>query len=238
MTAGRGGVTMKIDEKWLFETEACPEIVEWWRNQKETDGLKVVKALIEAEKLDWANWTIVRIMEYKQYVSYAVFTAEQVLDVFEKKYPDDKRPRTAIEAAKKCVNDPSDENKKAAATAASVYSDGAPHAALAAYAAAHAAAHAYAATAAYAVAYAALAAYTVVYAVDATYAYAVVYAVDATAAKKEENLMRLKILNYGIFLLYSRSRIGGQKCVMQNIMGSQWNPIRRSVRTVRAYRHG
>jgi len=53
-------------------------------------------------------------MEYNQYVSYAIFAAEQVLDIYEKQYPDDKRPRQAIDAAKKCLKDPSKKNKNAA----------------------------------------------------------------------------------------------------------------------------
>ena len=95
-----------------------------------------MEKLIKEKHLDWANWTIVRVMDYKQYVSYAVFAAEQVIQIYEKKYPDDKRSREAIEAAKKCIKNPSEKNKKAADAAA----DAAAHAA--AYAAAHAAAYA------------------------------------------------------------------------------------------------
>lgn len=89
----------------------------WFNAQKETDAVKVIKKLVKENQLSWANWTIVRVMDYKQYASYAVFAAEQVIDIFEKKYPNDKRPRAAIEAAKECIKDPSEENKKAAAAA-------------------------------------------------------------------------------------------------------------------------
>ena len=113
---------MNITEEWLKGKNACESGRIWWRNQKETDGVKVVKALIKDKKLDWANWTIVRLMEYKQYVSYAVFAAEKVIGIYEKKYPDDKRPRQAIEAAKKCIKNPSQENKNVAyATANAAY---------------------------------------------------------------------------------------------------------------------
>ena len=54
-------------------------------------------------------------------VQYAVFAAEQVIDLFEQKYPDDKRPREAIEAAKKCIDDPSEKNKVAAAAYTAAY---------------------------------------------------------------------------------------------------------------------
>ena len=106
---------MKLTEEWLREKSACSEGVEWFLKQKETDVVKVLKKLIKEKKLPWANWTIVRVMNYKQRVQYAVFAAEQVIGIFEKEYPDDKRPRQAIEAAKKCIENPSKENKKAAA---------------------------------------------------------------------------------------------------------------------------
>jgi len=177
---------MDISEQWLKESSACKQVRIWWRNQKETDGLKVVQALIKDKKLSWANWTIVRIMSYEQYVAYGVYAAEQVIKIYEKKYPDDKRPRQAIEAAKKCIDNPSQENKAAADAAAD-----------AAYAAAYDAADAaYAANAANAAAYAADAA-----AYDANVAAYDAYAdaYDAYAA----NAMKLKILKYGIKLLRS-----------------------------------
>ena len=120
---------MEITKEWLTEKSACSEGVKWFNAQKETDAVKVLKKLIKEKHLDWANWTIVRVMNYKQYVSYAVFAAEQVIDIFEKKYPTDKRPRDAINFAKKYIDTPSAENKKAAAYAAYAAADAAAYAA-------------------------------------------------------------------------------------------------------------
>ena len=180
---------MKITKKWLEEKNACSSGTDWFLAQEETDGIKVVKQLIQIKRLDWANWLIVRIMDYKQYVSYAVYAAELVLPIYEKKYPEDKRPRNAIEAAKKCIDNPSKENKKAAADAA--------YAAYAASYASYAASYAsYAADAAYA----AYAADAVAYdAADAAAAYDAADAADAAAAFY--TAMRLKILKYGLKLL-------------------------------------
>ena len=61
-------------------------------------------------------------------VKLAIFAAELVIDIFEKQYPDDKRPRMAIEAAKKWLDNPTADTARAAADAAA--------AAYAAYAAA------------------------------------------------------------------------------------------------------
>jgi len=109
---------MEITKEFLKEKCACAKGYEWFIKQKETDGIKVVKKLIKEDKHDWANWIIVRIMSYKQYVSYAVFSAEQVIDIYKKKYPNDQRPRKAINSAKECIKNPSVENKKLAAYAA------------------------------------------------------------------------------------------------------------------------
>tara|TARA_R100000656_G_scaffold99611_1_gene72277 strand:- start:44 stop:469 length:426 start_codon:yes stop_codon:yes gene_type:complete len=72
----------------------------------------------------------------KQNIKLAIYSAELVLHLFEKKYPQDKRPRKAIAAAKKCLKSNTEENRSAAAHAA----DAAAHASSAAFYAAAAAA--------------------------------------------------------------------------------------------------
>jgi hypothetical protein len=165
-----------ITDEWIKKYSPCPEAIEWW-DKKERNSLIILNKLMEDKQYNFANWFIVRIMTYRDYVSYAVYAAEQVIDIYEKRYPDDKRPRNAIEAAKKCIENPSKENKTEATYAAYA-------AAFAANAAAYAAA---ACAAAFAAADAANAA-----------AYAANAAADAAAAR---NKMKLKILKYGIKLL-------------------------------------
>ena len=173
---------MKITQEFLKSKNACQEEVNKFIKYKlegKTD-IEVLKTAIKINELDWANWLIIRCMVYKQYVSYAVYAAKQVIDIYEKKYPNDKRPREAIEAAKKCIKNPSKENNAVAKAAKA----------------------ADAADAAYAAAYAADAA-------DAAYAAKAAKAADAAAdaytyAKKE---MKLKILKYGIKLLKDKRRI-------------------------------
>jgi hypothetical protein len=53
---------------------------------KEFKPIKLLDLLIKEYKLDWANWLIVRVMKYKQYLNYTVYAAEQVIDIYEKKY--------------------------------------------------------------------------------------------------------------------------------------------------------
>jgi hypothetical protein len=99
-------------------------------------------------------------------VAFAILCAESVLHIYEEKYPDDARPRKAIEAAKEYLKNP---------TADAYASDAAADAAYAATHAADAAAYAsYAADAAYAAAAAAYAA------TDAAASYAATHADAAT----------------------------------------------------------
>ena len=185
----------EITVKWLKKENACPIGIIWFKEQKNKSTDHIIKLLKKENKLDGLNWLITRLMKYKQYVSYAVYAAEQVIHLYEEKYPDDKRPRKAIEAAKKCIKSPTEENKSiAAASAAS------------AYAAVASAAYAYAASAS---AYAASASAAAVYAtaasvsaasVSAAYA-ASAFAAAAYASAAAKNKMKLKIINYGIKLL-------------------------------------
>lgn len=190
---------MKINKKWLKEKEACKEGADWflekYGDQGETEGLQVVKDLMADNKPEWANWLIVRIMERKQYLVYAIFAAEQVIDIFEKEYPSDNRPRLAIEAAKKVLEDDNRENRAAATAAA----DAARAAWAAAWAAATAAAAARAA--ARAAAWAADAAATAADAARAAAWAAAVARAAATAAATAWAEMQTRILNYGIRLL-------------------------------------
>lgn len=51
-------------------------------------------------------------------VALAIYAAELVIKLFEQKYPDDKRPRKAIQAAKAWLKNPTEENRKKASSAA------------------------------------------------------------------------------------------------------------------------
>ena len=188
----------KLTEKWLTKNDACQEAVEQWKNEGcEPDLIKVLNRCIKLKKYDWGNWLIVRKMTYEQSVSYAVFAAEQAIDIYEKKYPDDKRPRQAIDAAKACIKNPSVENK-AAAEAAEAASWAAARASWAAAEAASWAASWAAARAARAAAEAAARA-----AARASWAAAEAAARAAAEAASwaAAEAMKEKILKYGIKLL-------------------------------------
>jgi hypothetical protein len=186
---------MKITEKWLKEQRACGGGCEWFRKQKETDSVRVLVALTSDNQLSYANWLIVRLLNRKDKIRYAIFAAEQVIGLYEAKHPGDLRSRKAIEAARAVVKNDTKATRAAAAYAADAAADAASYAA--AYAADAAAYAAYAADAA--AAYAAAASYAAAYAADAAAAYAAAY----VAAYADQ--MRRRILAYGLGLLEGRN---------------------------------
>jgi len=142
--APKGG-TVKITKKWLKEQGACSEGVDWFMAFGKTDSVDVISGLLEAERFNWANWLIVRLLNRKDKIRYAIFAAEQVISLFEKKCPKDKRPRNAIDAAKAVLKKDTKETRAAAMAAALAAGDAAwaaagAAAACAAYAAANTAA--------------------------------------------------------------------------------------------------
>jgi hypothetical protein len=67
----------------------------------------------------WQEMKILKAWKWekKDSVELAIFAAEQVIDIYEKEYPKDKRPREALEAAKNWLKNPSDEAARAARAA-------------------------------------------------------------------------------------------------------------------------
>ena len=99
---------MKITIELLEKYEACEEGIDWFNAQEETDLAKVCDKLLAEDYFDWANWLLSRILSKDNKIRYAIHAAELVLHVFEEKYPDDDRPRKAIEAAKEYLKNQSD----------------------------------------------------------------------------------------------------------------------------------
>ena len=114
---------MKLSIEILEAKDACLEGKIWYKAQNPTsvDSVEkcVEKLLSETnescpEHLRWANWLLTNIFTKDQNVKYAIFSAKKVLHIFENKYPKDKRPRKAIEAAEVYLINPCEETKAAA----------------------------------------------------------------------------------------------------------------------------
>ena len=167
---------------------ACQPAIDWFVSKSETDFDKLYQMAIDENHHSWISWYVVQMMNHKQKVHYAIFAAEQVVDIFEKERPGDNRPRDAIKAAKKWTENPTSKNAADAASSAADAADAAHAAAYYAAAAAYYAAAAYAAYAAEDAAY---------YAAEADAAAVSAY---AAAVRKE---LKVKILEYGVSLLKS-----------------------------------
>jgi hypothetical protein len=91
---------------------ACPNAIQAFKAQNETDAVKLLRLTQQRGKYTWFCWLASRLMTEQQKVQWAVFCAEQVIDLFEKKRPNDSRPRVAIETAKAWMKDQSLPNTK------------------------------------------------------------------------------------------------------------------------------
>jgi hypothetical protein len=164
----------------------CKEGFVWYEKNIKTENIREILLQVNEKNSSWARWLFQQLIDKEQAVKIAIYSAELVLHIYEEKYPEDDRPRKAIEAAKEYL-----ETRGTHAAAAA----DAAHAAHAAAYAAHTAAYAaHAADAAYAAA-AAHAAYA-----DAAYAAAAVGAA-ADAAGANRKITQEKILNYVADLL-------------------------------------
>ena len=167
---------MKITTEWLKEHGACEGGSQWFAAQSETDGVTLVRTLAD-DHWYWANWLIVRMMTRPQYLAYAIYAAEQVIEIHERSNPGNAAPRRAIEAARVVLQTDNAETRKSAYAAA---------AAAATYSAAYAA---YAASCAYAA-----------YAASCAYAAADAYYADAYYADAGDE-MSSRILSHGLTLI-------------------------------------
>lgn len=107
---------MEITVEKLQELGACQPAIDAFPERwgKSVDVLELLKSLRYRANLYWADWLLVRVMGRYQYLAYIIFVAEQSLDIFEKHFPKDNRPRMAIEAAKTVLNIDTEETRGAA----------------------------------------------------------------------------------------------------------------------------
>ena len=108
----------RLNKSFIKRIAPCSGGYEYYLNKGENDLFVLLEALIEDGHSNWASWLIVRCMDRKQYIEYAIFAAEQVIDVYEEAYPEDDRPRKAIEAAQHCLKRNTVKNRSAARSAA------------------------------------------------------------------------------------------------------------------------
>jgi len=95
----------KVTKKWLNSENACSGSLKYVidNNYMDLSPIDFINKLMENNRFLDANWLIVRVMNKKQKVQYAIFAAELVLHIFEKKYLNNKRSKLAIEVTKNYI---------------------------------------------------------------------------------------------------------------------------------------
>ena len=81
-----GPVLFKNSIAKSLEAKALdPTLLNYVKEQKllGLDGVPFVKKLIKLDRVDYANWLVVRLMTHKQQIKYAIYAAEQVIKIFE-----------------------------------------------------------------------------------------------------------------------------------------------------------
>ncbi len=99
---------MKLTKENLTEHGACLDGMHWYLKNGEPKTVeKTIESLIKShkeERFDWSNWLLSEMLNHDNKIRYAIFAAELVIDIFEKQYPKDGRPRKAIKAVKKYLD--------------------------------------------------------------------------------------------------------------------------------------
>ena len=123
---------INLSIKKLEKYDACQDAKDWFTNSKTKTLEDAYELLIKENhpnKYNWTKWIISRLLNKDDKIKYAIYAAEQVIHIFEKQYPNDKRPRNAIKAAKAYIANPTKENKETCKIAAKAAADAADAAA-------------------------------------------------------------------------------------------------------------
>lgn len=184
---------MRINKQIIEKLKPCQDRFDNFKKHY-SDFDDDLKEFILLENISYSDkvWVFTRLATKMQNVKWSLLCASKVLHLFEEKYPNDKRPRKALEFVENWINNPSDAAAYAAYAASAAASSAASSAASAS-AAAYAASAAFAAAAASAASSAAFAASAAAYASSAasSAAYAAAYASAARTNEEELNLLMM-----------------------------------------------
>ena len=111
---------MKVTKNWLVKHNACSDGMSFVTEHKliGSDECDFIRQLVKLDKHDWALWLLVRRLDRKDRIRFAVYCAKDVLPIYEHTYPNDDRPRKSIEAAEACIKSNTKKNRVAADAAA------------------------------------------------------------------------------------------------------------------------
>ena len=110
---------MRITLKQLKAFGACKDGIVWFKQQKNKEAKHILRQCLKDNQFKYANWYVSRLFTKPQAVQYSIFNAERCISNYEQEYPNDNRPRKAIEAAKAWLLNPTEENRSAESAARS-----------------------------------------------------------------------------------------------------------------------
>jgi hypothetical protein len=140
---------LRITNEYIANLKPCKNRHDNYLQHYANTDFSVVEFLqLDSISYDDKIWVWNKFATISEAVLFGLKCASSVLDIFEARYPNDKRPRLALEAAYTYLKNPTEENKKACSYAAAAAYAADAAAADAAYAAAAAAYATYAADAA------------------------------------------------------------------------------------------
>jgi hypothetical protein len=92
---------MKINLETIQKLNPCQDRLDNYKNHYNTSDF-TLEEFLKLNKIAYSDkvWVITKLFTKKQNTLWSIKCAESVLHLFENKYPEDKRPRNAIEAAK------------------------------------------------------------------------------------------------------------------------------------------
>lgn len=110
---------MKINHKIIKKLKPCEDRYENFKKYY-PDFDSDLKEFLYLDKISYADkaWVFVKLATKEQIIKWNTMCTESILDIFETKYPNDLRPRNALEASEAYRLSPTEINRKVAATAA------------------------------------------------------------------------------------------------------------------------
>jgi hypothetical protein len=105
---------IEISKAWLDIFDAPQAVRDLWKKKKEINPRVTIEALIKKGKYSMASWVLVRALNRKNKVKYALYALELTIKAFEARYPDDHGPKKAVQTGKEALNTGIREAKEAA----------------------------------------------------------------------------------------------------------------------------
>ncbi len=104
---------MRITLEWLRKHKVFKEDIRFIINSQllGLPAKTLIKCLIKLKSYRIFIGLIDIILSKRNHIEYSIYAAELVLPIFEKEYPEDNRPRKAINAAKEYIINPNERNK-------------------------------------------------------------------------------------------------------------------------------